>query len=916
MNTENTEKTTRKITYLKDYQRPIYTITQAHLTFDLHDTKTRVHSRLQIEGPTNHPHPQPHPLVLQGVKQKLISVKVEERELSPNEYRITEESLTIPNTPSPSPSSPFIVEIETVIDPSANKSLEGLYKSGGIFCTQNEPEGFRHITYYIDRPDVMAKFTTKIIAEKKDHPVLLSNGNLTDKGELSGGRHWAQWEDPFPKPCYLYALVAGDLGLVRDEFTTMSGRSIELRLYCDKGNESKCRHAMNSLKAAMKWDEETYGLEYDLDIYMIVAVDAFNMGAMENKGLNIFNTSCVLANPEMATDRDFIKIEGVVAHEYFHNWTGNRVTCRDWFQLTLKEGLTVFRDQKFSQDMNSAIVQRIDDVMALRQNQFVEDAGPMAHPIRPPSYMEINNFYTTTIYEKGAEVIRMIETLLGPQGFRKGMDKYFELYDGQAVTTEDFIHAMSVANDFDFSALTTTWYTQAGTPELHVTGSYDETKKTYTLTVAQSCPPDSSPSEAKKKAPFYLPLALGLVGRERGEDIPLQLEMTTSSTQPQQHQPDIEGRGILHIKKEREEFVFKGVDQCPIVSLNRNFNAPVKCHFPYKDEELAFLMGHDSDGFNRYDSAQQLNKRVLLKLIRDRQAGKELKLSPFYLEAYGKALSLSLMSQETMASNHAVQARILELPTEDILHQEQEVLDFVSTHEVRRFVKDKLAMAHGETFKELYHSLDYDRPYSLDPKAMGERALKNTALGFLMSLAHAPPIIERCFTQFEKSDNMTDTLAALALLANTPCPQREDALAAFYERWKDEPLVVQKWMAIQARSSLPDTFGRVKQLQKHPAYDQTIPNYLYALLGVFTTNHIAFHQQKSPGDGYHFIANQVIHLDCMNHLVAARLAKAAFRQFKRFPEPHKDLARVELERIRGTEGTSKNVYEITDKILS
>ena len=869
-----------KIIYLKDYQKPDYLISQTHLIFELDDHHTTVQSKLDIEcqNPGS-------ALVLQGEGLQLESIQIEGKSLSSKDYECTEKELTIFRPPLK-----FILEIKNIIDPVANKALEGLYKSGGIFCTQNEPEGFRRITYYIDRPDVMAKFTTKIIADKKKYPILLSNGNLIDQGNLSEGRHWVLWEDPFKKPCYLYALVAGDLGIVQENHTTMSGRKIDLRLYCDKGNENKCIHAMNSLKSAMKWDEDTYGLEYDLDIYMIVAVDSFNMGAMENKGLNIFNTSCVLARPDMATDNDFLNIEGVVAHEYFHNWTGNRVTCRDWFQLTLKEGLTVFRDQKFSSDMNAKTVQRIDDMERLRTAQFMEDAGPTTHPIKPSSYMQINNFYTATVYEKGAEVIKMIETFLGEEGFRSGMDKYFELYDGQAVTTEDFIHAMETGGGFDFGQFKL-WYNQAGTPLLDITGRYDEKKQTYTLHIHQSCPPTK---ESKVKKPFHLPFAIGLLD-ENGVDLSLKLENRSA--------PSLD-MGILPIREQREEFVFK-VPVKPIISLNRNFSAPVKWQFPYGLEDLSFLMAFDNNGVARYEASQLLAKRVLVQLIEKRQKKENMQLSSSYNEAFGKILTDNKIDP-------ALLARIMLPPTESILQQDQKVLDFVSTHDTRRFVIRNLAKNHQDKLLSIYRKFK-DKPYDMNPQTMGERALKNTALFFLMNLENQhSSVIEECFLQFKNADNMTDSLAALSLLADTDCKERETALEIFYNRWKKEPLVVQKWMAIQGRSSLPHTFDQVKKLLSHPLYDKTIPNYVRALLYCYSRNYIHFHRED--GLGYAFIADQIIDLDSINPHVSAGLSHA-FQQYKRLPEGLKNHVKPQLERIKQKKNLSSNTCEILNKIL-
>ncbi|MGZ3634171.1 MAG: aminopeptidase N, partial [Parachlamydiaceae bacterium] len=585
---------------LKNYTPPNYLIKKVHLCFDLEDEKTLVTSKMDfIRNPESTSN---FSLVLNGEELKLHSIKLDGRLLSDAEYDVDEKILTIHNPPQA-----FTLQIENEINPKKNTALEGLYKSGGIFCTQNEPEGFRRITYFLDRSDVMAKYTTKIMADQKRYPILLSNGNEIGRGSLDNGRHWVEWQDPFAKPSYLFALVAGDLGLVSDTFTTMSGRKIDLRIYCDKGNEGKCAHAMQSLIKAMRWDEEVFGLEYDLDIYMIVAVDAFNMGAMENKGLNIFNTSCVLGDPSTATDANYARIETVIAHEYFHNWTGNRVTCRDWFQLTLKEGLTVFRDQEFSSDMQSRAVKRIEDVMTLRGRQFAEDAGPTAHPIKPKSYLEVNNFYTATVYNKGAEVIRMIQTLIGKEVFCRGITKYFELYDGQAVTTEDFIYAMEQVSGRNFTQFRR-WYSQAGTPIVEIDSQYDANKKTLSLCVKQRCEPTADNSE---KEPFHFPLALGLLGKD-GHDLPLQIAGKRLS------------QSLIEIAQPEETFVFENVEELPVLSINRNFAAPIKIEMDVSKSDLLFLMAHDSDPFNRWEAGQKLAKGVMLAMVNDLSEGKDL----------------------------------------------------------------------------------------------------------------------------------------------------------------------------------------------------------------------------------------------------------------------------------------------------
>ncbi|TNF05610.1 MAG: aminopeptidase N [Deltaproteobacteria bacterium] len=866
--------------HLKDYKRPDYTITDVHLTFELEVTQTKVTNVMKVV----HQGEAAAPLVLNGEQQKLIEVLIDGQKIT--DYELTDETLTLKDVPSH-----FELTIIGEINPEANKALDGLYRSGGIYCTQNEPEGFRRITYYIDRPDVMAKFKTKIIADKATNPILLSNGNPIGSGDLDGGKHWMEWEDPFPKPAYLYALVAGDLGEVKDSFTTMNGREIDLRIYCDKGNESKCGHAMESLKNSMKWDEDTYGLEYDLDIYMIVAVDSFNMGAMENKGLNVFNSAYVLANPKTATDHDFLGIEAVIGHEYFHNWTGNRITCRDWFQLTLKEGLTVFRDQEFSADMNSRGVKRIEDVQRLRQYQFVEDAGPTSHPIKPESYMEINNFYTLTIYEKGAEVIRMIHTMLGKDGFRRGMDKYFELYDGMAVTTEDFVHAMSIANgNYDLEQFKL-WYKQSGTPELNFHYDWNEKDETLTMTVEQSCPP--TPGQDHKK-PYHMPLGLGLLGKD-GKEIKLDLA-------GKEGQPQIEN-GILHLKNEKETFVFRNVKEKPVPSLNRGFTCPVKIHAPLKEADFAFIMGNDSDEFNRYEAGQLMGERMVRHLLLEKKKGNTLSLDEQYMEAYGK-----ILKDEKLDPN--IKAMMLSLPAEGILHQGHNPIDHQAIFDVREWMTQTLADTYQEDFRKVYDQNVQSGEFKLDPHSIGQRTLKNTALRYLAMTGEVGH--DLVFEQQVAASNMTDEISALALLCRYENKFRNEAIRNFYDKWNHETLVMQKWLGVQASSTLDDTFERVQALEKDPIYDGTVPNLFRSLMGAFARNYIQFHHES--GRGYKLIADKVIWLDKLNPQIAAGLS-GVFKDYKKLLESRKALMKVELERIKETDGISKNTYEIVSKIL-
>lgn len=860
-----------KIIKLNEYQKPDYVVETIDLVVHLDDTKTLIQSKMKMRKNTT----EPAPLILNGEELKLISLKLNGEDVIDFKYSSETNTLTIPRVPEV-----FTLEIENEINPEANKTLDGLYKSGTIFCTQNEPEGFRRITFYVDRPDNMAKFTTKIIADKKLYPILLCNGNPIAKGDLEGGKHFVTWEDPFKKPSYLYALVAGDLGFIKDTYKTKSGRIVALEIYCDKGNEKKCFHAMESLKKSMKWDEERFGLEYDLDIYMIVAVDAFNMGAMENKGLNIFNSAYVLADQKSATDTNFYGIESVIGHEYFHNWTGNRITCRDWFQLTLKEGLTVFRDQEFSADMNSRSVERIQSVQALRAAQFAEDAGPTSHPIKPETYMEINNFYTATIYEKGAEVIRMIQTLLGIDGFRRGMDKYFELFDGQAVRTEDFIHAMSVANNnFDFTQFKN-WYSQNGTPVLKSYSKYDESTKRFTLTLKQVLPANA-PSGAKF---YHMPIKVGLVGSS-GADL---LEK------------------VLELKAESQDFIFENIAEKPIASVNRGFSAPVKLQSDLSFDQKLFLMAHDSDSFNRFEAAQVVSQQLMLELLEQAKNKKPLSLNSKFIEAFGK-----ILTDESI--DEAFKALSMSLPSEGILHQEQTEIYYPETEEVRNFVLKTLAIAHQDKIERIYKSLNQGDAYKLDPKSMGQRDLKNKCLEML-SIIDGDKFKDYAFSQFKSASNMTDEFGALTTLVKSNSVYKDEALKYFYDKWKHETLVIQKWLTVQACSSHDSTYEMILKLENDEVYDRTIPNLVRALLGQFVANNKVQFNHPS-GRGYKLIADRLLELDKLNPQVASRLA-SGFKDYKRIPKNLEEKMRPELERIIKTEGLSKNVYEIVSKILA
>jgi len=896
-----------KAIYLKDYRIPSFLIDLTELNFELGEEETRVRSRLHMRRNPDLIGNRDDKLRLDGQELKLLSVRVEGELLTEHDYLLDDESLTLLDLESrlgKALDTGFVVECETLIKPQENTSLEGLYKSSSMFCTQCEAEGFRKITYYLDRPDVMAKFVTTIVADKKRYPVLLSNGNDVARGELDDGRHWVSWEDPFRKPCYLFALVAGDLKFIEDHFTTMSGRDITLRIFVEAKDLDKCDHAMASLKNAMRWDEEVYGREYDLDIFMIVAVDDFNMGAMENKGLNIFNTSCVLANPATTTDVAFQRVEAVVAHEYFHNWSGNRVTCRDWFQLSLKEGFTVFRDSEFSADMGSRTVKRIDDVSFLRTQQFAEDAGPMAHPVRPDSYIEISNFYTLTIYEKGAEVVRMIRELVGPENFRKGSDLYFERHDGQAVTTEDFVRAMEDASGVDLTQFRL-WYSQAGTPQLHVTGHYDASARTYELLVRQSCPPTP---EQPVKQPFHIPVRMGLLGKN-GQALPLRLQGESAEGVYER---------VLDVTRDVQSFVFTDIAEEPVPSLLRGFSAPVKLFFDYSREQLLFILTRDSDGFNRWNAAQELAVGVIQEQLAARQNGAaELSVYPGLVSAYGELLESAIADASGKGElDQAMLAQLLTLPSEAYLGELAAEIDVDGIHAVREFVANTLAAAHEEAFAKLYSLCQSNEPYKADAAGIARRALKNTCLAWLMR-APEPRWLQTCYQQFSTATNMTDVDAALRLLVNSNYAEagslREQALADFYQRWKHESLVVNQWFTVQAVASRPDALQQVKALMQHEAFEMKNPNKVRALISAFcNSNAVNFHQLS--GEGYSFLADQVIALNLMNPQIASRLLTPLTR-WKKYNLARQALMKAQLQRIADQAQLSPDVYEVVSKSL-
>jgi len=874
-----------KTIYLSDYKVPAHLVDTVDLRFELFDDGARVHSTLSVRRNPESTEVSA-PLTLDGDSLKLERVALNGEELAAGDYEETGAQLVIAKVPAQ-----FELTVVTWIEPQNNTRLEGLYKSSGMFCTQCEAEGFRCITYFPDRPDVMARYRTRIEADKSTCPVLLSNGNDVEKGDLENGRHFVTWEDPFPKPSYLFALVAGDLVEKRDTFTTCSGRDIDLCIYVEPRNAAKCEHAMDSLKRSMRWDEEAYGREYDLDIFMIVAVDDFNMGAMENKGLNIFNSSCVLASQETATDLAFQRIESIVAHEYFHNWSGNRVTCRDWFQLSLKEGFTVFRDSTFSADVGSPTVKRIEDVTLLRTAQFAEDAGPMAHPIRPASYMEITNFYTLTIYEKGAEVVRMIHTLLGPDLFRKGSDLYFERHDGQAVTTDDFVKAMEDASGRDLTQFRL-WYEQAGTPVLKVSDDYDAEQGIYRLTIQQSIP--DTPGQTSKK-PQHIPFALGLLGPE-GEALPLGL----GGAQGAANAPT---ERVLELTEATHTFEFHGLAQKPVPSLLRHFSAPVRVVYPWSREQLVFLMSHDPDGFNRWDAGQRLAVDVIQSRVGSSNASE---IEPRLVEAYRALLGDSTLDQ-------ALVAKMLQLPSEAYLIELADSPDVAAIHRTREEVLNHLATSLREELVACYHRNSAIGTYEVTPESIARRSMRNTALEWLLMI-NDDAGRDLALQQLRKADNMTDRMGALRALVNSDyAAERSKALADFYERFQDDPQVVEQWFSVQSSSDRAGQLPQIRALLDHPAFDWKNPNKIRSVVGVFAGQNLAaFH--NPDGSGYAFLADQVYRLDDSNPQIAARLVSPLTR-WKKFAPAYSSLMRSALERIRDKPGLSADLYEVVHKSL-
>ena len=863
--------------YLTDYQPPDFLIDTVELEFRLGDDVTHVSSTLTLKRNGEHD----RPLVLDGEELALSGIRLNNQAPAADDYALSEGRLILDTD-----LDALSVALEVEIHPQDNTTLSGLYLSNGTFCTQCEAEGFRRISYFIDRPDVLSRYKTTIIADREKYPVLLSNGNLVAQDTLDNGLHRAVWEDPFPKPSYLFALVAGELAHIRDEFTSLSGRSVDLYIYTPQHNIDKCGHAMASLKKSMQWDEQVYGRECDLDQYMIVAVDDFNMGAMENKGLNIFNSRYVLAKPETATDSDYEAIEGVIAHEYFHNWSGNRVTCRDWFQLSLKEGFTVFRDQEFSADMGSRGVKRIQDVNVMRVHQFPEDAGPLAHPVRPQSYQEINNFYTVTVYNKGAEVVRMLHHLVGAEGFRRGTDFYFDCFDGQAVTTDDFVHAIEVQNDIDLAQFKL-WYDQAGTPVLDLDQHYDPHQHSYTLEITQTCPP--TPGQQDKK-PFHIPLAIALLNKN-GEYMALDRDGTAQR--------------VLQVRQRKERFVFDNIPVAPILSALRGFSAPVKVDIDYSEDELYFLMLHDTDPFARWEAAQRIATSLILQLAQARGEHHHSEVDGRYVETFR-----SLLRSEP--KDCTMHAELLRLPSELYVSEFMDVIDPEAVYAARIQLKKTLAHSLREDLLAVYHRYLAEE-YAVNAAAIGRRRLKNTCLDYLL-VTDTEPAKSLAVAQFSSADNMTDTMAALFALNDSPGEEREQAMAQFYSRWKTEKLVVDKWLSLQSTSRLPDTLSRVERLTSHESFDLHNPNRVRALIGAFAqANSLRFHD--ATGRGYKFIADYVIELDRLNPQVAARLV-SVFNNWFRYDDGRQHLIKTQLRRILTESEPSNDVQEIVSKALA
>ncbi len=867
--------------YLHDYKVSPFLVDTTDLVFDLGDEQTIVTNTMAVRRNTGS-EDQTGAFELNSKGDiELLWVEVDGQRLQQSAYTLTNNLLQLHNLPSQSQ-----IKTQVAIKPQANTSMMGLYRSRTMYCTQCEAEGFRRITYYPDRPDIMSVFTVQIIADKAAYPVLLSNGNAIARGDLEEGRHFVTWHDPFKKPSHLFALVAGTLEVVEDSFTTMSGRQIPLQIFVEEKDLDKCDHAMLSLKNAMRWDEQIYGREYDLDIFMIVAVDDFNMGAMENKGLNIFNTSAVLANPKTTTDAAFQRVEGIVAHEYFHNWSGNRVNLRDWFQLSLKEGFTVYRDAQFSADMNSATVKRIEDVNYLRTYQFTEDGGPMAHSVQPDAYMEINNFYTLTVYEKGAEIIGMYHTLLGQDLYRKATDLYFDRHDGQAVTIEEFVKAMEDVSGRDLTQFRR-WYKQAGTPTLSVHTEYDSQAKTYRLEFTQNCP--ATPGQ-KDKLPFVIPVKLGLLGRQ-GE-----LPVNAAG----------DNETVVELTQAKQQVVFENIEEEPIPSLLRGFSAPVKLAYNYSPDQLAFLMANDTDGFNRWDACQTLSFMVLQQLTDDAIAQRPMIMDPQLIEAFKSLI-------EDQQLDPAMVQLMLQLPSEAQLHERATEIQAQAIYQARHFARQAIAQALQEQLLTVYNRHNIQQTYAPVAEQIGRRALKNAALSYLMLIDNIGP--ELAWQQFQSADNMTDQAAALSALVNCPAAVEyaAEALQLFERQYQDEALVMNLWFQIQATNSQSNGLRRVQSLMQHSAFNMTNPNKVRSLIGAFcSANLVNFH--NTDGSGYEFLQLQICALNSVNPQVAARLVTPLTR-WKKFAQPNRQLMRDALEAIAQQSNLVKDIQEIISKSL-
>lgn len=866
------ESLQRKRIYLTDYTAPDFRVKSLDLHFNLHETATLV-TAVQVVEKINEA-----PLVLNGESLILKSISIDGCELTAGEYQVSDETLTLPTVPAS-----FTLKTVVEINPEANKSCEGLYLSQGIFATQCEAEGFRHITYFLDRPDVMTSYTVILEADQKKYPVLLSNGDLISKRPLPNGRHEAVWKDPFKKPCYLFALVAGDIGVVEGSHTTRSGKKVKLEVYASHGKQQRCLHALESLRKAMEWDEQKYGLEYDLNQYMIVSIDDFNMGAMENKGLNIFNSRLVLADPESATDTDFERIESVVGHEYFHNWTGNRVTCRNWFELSLKEGLTVFRDQEFSSDLNSRAVQRIRDVDSLRGRQFAEDAGPNSHPVRPESCLAVDNFYTATIYEKGAEVIRMMQTIVGTKGFRKGMDEYFKRHDGQAVTILDFADAIATPNNADFSQFKL-WYSQAGTPEVSVSENYDEKLQQYTLTLTQTCP---ITEKQPVKKPFHIPLMVGLIGRD-GHDLNFKSNDVTYNS---------DEKAILHLKNATQTFIFNAVTEKPVLSLNREFSAPIKLHWKASSAELLHLIKYDRDTFNRREAAFKMLLEEQRRLITDISAGRAATVRNEIIEALGTILLDKSIDAQ-------FKALMLQWPETDIVAQEEEILNAEAFEQADHLLVQAFVARYEADIRRLYknhHELT----------TSGDRSLKNVLLRFMVK-ASLPDAKAIAFAQFEGAKNMTDQISSLFALCMTDSSEKTTALQKFYDRWKDDAVVFNKWLQVQAAAPLKNRLSTIEKVAATAPFSNENPNNIYSLHSVYGHNHLAM--QSEPERSFKWLCDEILRIDKKNAQVAARLC-GSFNFVKKYPQAIRLQAQNEIKRVLQDTSLSKNARELLEGCL-